>query len=158
MRRSGGGAVLVVPLDLVWVDIVLAARCRARRRARVDDLGRECCWRRALDARVAGVGAELAVHERPVVDAVVEPGLLRRLGPGEVLLDGRKLVGLSQRRTRHGLRIQGLVHRRHPSIDVAGLLRPPIPIAPLPEPAVLARRSMSRRLVEHLASSLTRTD
>ena len=55
------------------------------------------------------------------------------LGPGEVLLDGRKLVGLSQRRTRNGVRIQGTLYTAPPAIDLARLLRPPRPSTPLPE-------------------------
>ena len=42
-------------------------------------------------------------------------------------------------------------------IDVAGLFRPPTPVAPVPEPASLGEVDVAA-LVEHLASSLTRTD
>jgi hypothetical protein len=44
-------------------------------------------------------------------------------GPGEVITaDGRKLLGLSQRRTRNWIRLQCLVHRRWSAADaLAGL-------------------------------------
>jgi lipoate-protein ligase A len=59
------------------------------------------------------------------------------LGPGELSLDGRKLVGLSQRRTRNGIRIQGSLYRAAPTIEMARLLRPPLPDAAVPEAATL---------------------
>ncbi len=155
-RRSGGGAVLVVPPDLLWVDIVLPLGV-APDDVRGSMIWAGMRWRDALPARVLPVGVELAVHERPGPDTPWSSLVcFAGVGAGEVLLDGRKLVGLSQRRTRHGLRIQGLVHLRTPTIDVAGLFRPPIPIAPVPAPAVLGEVDVEE-LVEHLASSLTPT-
>ncbi|MDH3295859.1 MAG: hypothetical protein OER95_16190, partial [Acidimicrobiia bacterium] len=46
------------------------------------------------------------------------------LGHGEVLLDGRKVVGLSQRRTRHWSRLQALAIRRWDGTAVNRLLTP----------------------------------
>ena len=63
-------------------------------------------------------GALPVVHVRgPVADAVVHRGGLvatpwsrqvcfAGLGPGEVTVAGRKVVGVAQRRTRHGARFQ----------------------------------------------------
>ncbi len=45
------------------------------------------------------------------------------LGPGEVTVDGRKLVGISQRRTRAGARFQCAVYSRHDSAVLPALLR-----------------------------------
>ncbi|HEX6656895.1 MAG TPA: hypothetical protein VF065_02360, partial [Ilumatobacter sp.] len=94
-------------------------------------------WRRALLPFVGD--RQLTVHSGSMVttawsDLVCFAGL----GPGEVSLDGRKLVGLSQRRTRKGVRIQGTLYTAPPKIDLAGLLRPPRPSTPLPEMATLA--------------------
>ncbi len=51
------------------------------------------------------------------------------VGPGEVLYDGTKLVGVSQRRTRSGARFQCvLLHRWRPE-RLIGLLAPPCPTA-----------------------------
>jgi hypothetical protein len=44
------------------------------------------------------------------------------LGPGEVLIDGRKAVGVSQRRTRAGARFQCIVYDRWNPDDVLDLL------------------------------------
>jgi lipoate-protein ligase A len=144
-RRSGGGAVLVVPDQLVWVDIV------APPGGAPDDVPNDVpndvrgsmlwageMWQRALMPFV-GDGGELTVHggsmiATPWSDLVCFAGL----GPGEVSLDGRKLVGLSQRRTRNGVRIQGTLYTAPPDIDLARLLRPPRPAMPLPAVASLA--------------------
>jgi len=135
-RRSGGGAVLVTPGQLVWVDVV------APPGAAPDDIRGSMIWageiwRQAL-LPWAGDG-ELTVHDGPMVTtAWSELVCFAGLGPGEVLLDGRKLVGLSQRRTRNGIRIQGSLYTEAPEIDIAGLLRQPLPSGPLPEAATLA--------------------
>ena len=44
------------------------------------------------------------------------------LGPGEVTVDGHKLVGISQRRTRDGARFQCVVHRRWDPVPLLGVL------------------------------------
>jgi lipoate-protein ligase A len=135
-RRSGGGAVLVVPDDLVWIDVVLPHGVAP------DDVRGSMVWigerwREALAPIVASGGVlevnDGATRPSPWSDLVCFAGI----GPGEVLLDGRKLVGLSQRRTRDGLRIQGLVYRRVPDIDLAELFAGPVPQAALPEIAAL---------------------
>jgi lipoate---protein ligase len=74
------------------------------------------------------------------------------IGPGEVMLDGRKLVGLSQRRTRDGVRIQGTLYTSSPTIDLAALLRPPRPPTPLPTVATLTLEPAE--LVGRLAAEL----
>jgi len=140
-RWSGGGAVLVVPDQLVWVDIVAppgGVPNDVPNDVRASMLWAGEMWRRALMPFV-GEGRELTVHAGSMVatpwsDLVCFAGL----GPGEVLLDGRKLVGLSQRRTRNGVRIQGTLYTAPPAIDLARLLRPPRPAMPLPAVASLA--------------------
>ena len=113
-RRSGGGVVLVSPADLLWVDVVVP---------RGDplwhpDTGRSFLWlgevwRRALGRH--GIDAE--VHE-----GRYEPGAWGSLvcfagrGPGEVFVAGRKVIGVSQRRTGAGARFQcGVLLRWDPS-------------------------------------------
>ena len=134
-RRSGGGAVLVVPHQLIWVDIV-APPGTAPDDIRASMIWAGERWQRALTPWAGG--AELTVHKGGMVTtAWSELVCFAGLGPGEVLLDGRKLVGLSQRRTRHGVRIQGSMYLQHPEIDIARLLRQPLPGGPLPEIATL---------------------
>jgi lipoate-protein ligase A len=153
-RRSGGGAVLVVPDDLVWVDVVLPHGVAP------DDVRGSMVWigerwREAL-APIVGWQGVLEVNDggtrsSPWSDLVCFGGI----GPGEVLLDGRKLVGLSQRRTRDGARIQGLVYRRVPQIDLAELFVGPVPQAALPEIASVGTAPIEAAL-ERLEVALTR--
>ena len=139
-RRSGGGAVLVVPDQLVWVDTVAVPGGTpgdVPNDVRGSMIWAGAMWQRALLPFVGD--RQLAVHGGSLVatpwsDLVCFAGL----GPGEVSLDGRKLVGLSQRRTRNGVRIQGTLYTAPPAIDLAGLLRPPRPSTPLPDVATLA--------------------
>ena len=61
-------------------------------------------------------------------------------GPGEVLLRQRKLVGISQRRTRNGSRFQCMVHVRWSPDVLVGLLAAPRPtVEELPGVAVVSR-------------------
>lgn len=111
-RRSGGGSVWLAPGAQVWVDVWIPVGDRLWH----DDVLKAAvpvgeAWRQALVA--AGVGVGLSVHERGLVarpwsDLVCFAGI----GPGEVLdVDGRKWVGISQRRTRDWIRLQTMVHR-----------------------------------------------
>jgi lipoate-protein ligase A len=116
-RNSGGGAVLLIPGECLWVDVLLP-RDDPRW---VDDVGRSAhwlgdVWVEALKA----VGVDGSVHRDPL-ERTPWGRLIcfAALGPGEVTVDGRKLVGISQRRTRDGARFQCLVLARW---DPAALL------------------------------------
>lgn len=108
-RRSGGGAVLVVPGACTWVDLVIPAGHPLWE----DDIGRAMHWVGALWQRsLAAVGVESVVHE-----GGMRPSEWSRrvcfagLGPGEVVdPSGRKLVGVSQRRTRGAARFQTVAY------------------------------------------------
>jgi lipoate-protein ligase A len=101
-RRSGGGAVLVEPGDVLWVDVVVPRGDALWD----DDVGRAFHW--LGDVWVAAIGGDdVAAHRGALVTtrwsrAVCFAGL----GPGEVTVDGRKVVGISQRRTREGALFQ----------------------------------------------------
>lgn len=120
-RYSGGGAVLLAPGRFLWIDVLLP---RGDDRW-VDDVAVSFHW-------LGDVWAE-ALRElgRP---AEVHRGLLEKtawgslvcfgaLGPGEVTVGGRKVVGFSQRRTRVGARFQCLVHDAWQPADLLALLR-----------------------------------
>lgn len=125
-RRSGGGAVFLEPGGAIWVDVLLPATDH-----RWDhDVGRSFAWlgQAWVDVvhELGAVGAGGAVvHEGPLVrrrwsDLVCFAGL----GPGEVTVDGRKVVGISQRRTRAGARFQCALLQRwdpRPMLDVLAL-------------------------------------
>jgi lipoate---protein ligase len=105
-RHSGGAAVLVEPRAAVWVDVTIPAGdplwC--------DDVGRAFHWLGAVWAGVvaeAVAGGAVAMYDGPLIKSPWSPRVcFAGLGPGEVTLDGRKVVGLSQRRTREAALFQ----------------------------------------------------
>jgi lipoate-protein ligase A len=119
-RRSGGGAVLLVPGRTLWVDVDLPRDDALWD----DDVGRATHWLGRVWVRAVG---ELGVRASAHTSGMVENAWSRRVcfagvGPGEVLVDGRKLVGISQRRTRAGARFQCVVHRAWDPTGILGLL------------------------------------
>jgi lipoate-protein ligase A len=115
-RRSGGGAVYVAPGATLWVDVVVPRGDDLWD----DDVGRATYW--LGDAWAAAVGDRALVHRGAMVhtewsNLVCFAGL----GPGEVTVDGRKVVGISQRRTREAARFQCVAYERwdpHPLVDL----------------------------------------
>ena len=104
-RRSGGGAVLVRPGALAWIDIVIPADDDRWD----DDVGRAAWWLGEVWARaLAGLGSDATVHRGPLDLARWGRQIcFAGLGPGEVAdASGAKLVGVSQRRTRSAARFQ----------------------------------------------------
>ncbi len=136
-RRSGGGAVLVEPGDLAWVDVTVPTGDPLAD----DDVGRAMwwlgdVWAEAL-ARLGAPGAE--VHRGPLVTTAWSRTVcFAGLGPGELTFGGSKVVGISQRRTRAGARFQCAVPLRWCPERVVSLLSPPRPtLADLPPVATV---------------------
>ena len=99
-RRSGGGAVLVGPGELVWLDAFVPAGDRLWSA----DVGRATHWLGAVWAgALAACGLDASWHDGGLV-ATPWSRLVcfAGLGPGEVCVDAAKVVGVSQRRTREG--------------------------------------------------------
>ena len=104
-RRSGGGAVLVGPGLIVWVDVVIPAGGPLWDR----DVRRAFWWLGAVwAAALADVGFPGgAVHHEGLVHTAWSGRVcFAGLGPGEVTIGGAKVVGMSQRRTRQGALFQ----------------------------------------------------
>jgi len=105
-RSSGGGAVLLIPGEHVWLDVVVPRSDAAW----TDDISRAAWW---LGERWAEV---LAPRSLEVHRGRLGGGEFGRVvcfagrGPGEVVADGAKLVGVAQVRRRAGARFQSMVH------------------------------------------------
>ena len=146
-RRSGGGAVVVRREACAWVDVIVPHGFAP------DDIRGAMVWigehwlaalRPLLSSSDVGDRLDvqrldvqhLDVHRGGMLDSAwSEFVCFAGIGPGEVLLGGRKLVGLSQRRTRHGLRLQGLAYRSPMTAAITELLVGELPDGLPAEPA-----------------------
>ena len=119
-RRSGGGGVLLLPGDYVWLDVVIPAGDELWD----DDIGRSMWWVGELwCAALAGLVPDAVVHRGPMVRNRWSADVcFAGVGPGEVLRGDAKLVGVSQRRTRTAARFQTMMHRRWRADVVASLV------------------------------------
>jgi lipoate-protein ligase A len=107
-RRSGGGAVLLTPDDPVWIDVWLPASHPLWR----SDVDRAFDWLGDVwvDTLAASGVTGLSAHRRGYLSCTRWSSLVcfGGIGVGEVVTeDGRKVVGLAQRRDRHGSWFQG---------------------------------------------------
>jgi lipoate-protein ligase A len=120
-RASGGGAVLLEPGRVVWVDVFVPADDVLWS----PDVGRAFWW--------LGDGWAAALGSLGVSGAVVHRGRLvtnrwspyvcfAGLGPGEVTVGGRKVVGMAQRRTRAGSLFQCAVPLAWSAASMVALL------------------------------------
>lgn len=119
-RRTGGGAVLLLPGVCRWVDVVIPSGDPLWD----DDVGRAFwwvgeVWRSALSD--FGIAAE--VHRgRPEWRSLGAVACFAGIGSGEVVASGSKAVGVSQRRTRGGARFQCIIHARWEPSALLGLV------------------------------------
>lgn len=154
-RRSGGGAVLMIPGEIDWLDVVVPVGDPLWH----DDVGQAMWWLGHLWAQALGACGlvPVEVHRGPLVrtrwSSVV---CFDGLGSGEVVVAGHKAVGISQRRTREWLRLQSAIHRRwrpelHAELlvmDDACELSVQPPLCLDDERADLVRRTLERLLAE----------
>lgn len=158
-RRSGGGAVHLGPGEATWIDVVLPATDPRW----VADVGRSFAW---LGHAWAQVLADLGHPGATVHDGPLQTGpwsdlvCFGGLGPGEVLLDDRKVVGISQRRTRSHARFQcAVLHRWDPGplLEVLALTEEQRAraAADLADVAVGLPELTAQALVDHLAAAIS---
>lgn len=119
-RRSGGSAVLVGAGRVTWVDFLIPAGDALWD----DDVGRAAWWVGELWASVVA-GSEVwkgPMRRNEWSEAVCFAGL----GPGEVTVGGRKVVGVCQRRTPRGALFQTAALLRWSAEEYAALLARPV--------------------------------
>jgi lipoate-protein ligase A len=119
-RRSGGGAVLVGPGEALWVDVLLPADDPLWEA----DVGRSFHWLGQVwvDA-LTQVGIDASWHDGPMICTPwCRQVCFAGIGPGEVTVDGRKVVGLAQRRTRAGALFQCAALLKWDPAEMARLL------------------------------------
>jgi lipoate---protein ligase len=123
-RRSGGGAVLLMPGEVTWIDVIVPTGAPGWS----DDVHGPMIW---LGRHLAHVITTLTGAD----DVVVHDAAMRTtpwsthvcfdgVGAGELLLEGRKLVGISQRRTRHAARLQCCWYSSYAPEALVSLLDP----------------------------------
>ena len=125
-RHSGGGAVLLDPAAQIWIDVVIGRSDPLWH----DDIGLAAQWLgEAWAAALADLGLSGVVHRGPMVATPLSRVVcFAGLASGEVTVDGAKVVGISQRRTRAGARFQCSVPlawdpERHAALLAPGIAR-----------------------------------
>lgn len=121
-RRSGGGAVLLEPGAQCWVDVWVPRDdplWSPEPRRSAERVG--AWWAASIDRN--GEAGPVSVHRGP---AAPGPGggpvCFGGVGAGEVLVGGRKLVGLAQWRSREGSLVHGCAYRSWDPVGVTSLL------------------------------------
>lgn len=152
-RRSGGGAVLLVPGHQIWVDLLVPAGDPLWD----DDVVGAAkwageAWASALDRLDHGPAR---VHVGGLVKSAWSALVcFSGMGPGEVTVSGRKVVGLSQRRSRSWIRIQTTTFLRWNPRDLADLLALSAPDRDLVSEVLAAGAAAVQAKPEDLLASL----
>lgn len=122
-RRSGGGAVLVRPEEVVWTDVFVPSDDPLWS----PDVGRATHWLgRVWAGAVSDLGGAATWHDGPLISTPWSKLVcFAGLGPGEVVMGDAKVVGISQRRTRAGALFQCAALLRWAPGDLLDLLALP---------------------------------
>jgi lipoate---protein ligase len=159
-RRSGGGGVLLWPDEFVWLDLEIPATDELWS----DDVGRAMWWVGELwRAALADVEPRAVVYQGHLQRTRWSSDIcFAGTGPGEVMVDTAKLVGVSQRRTRLAARFQTMVHLHWRPDVVASLVAASLGVegpsaadlAPLVKTCAASAADITARLTARLTSAL----
>jgi lipoate-protein ligase A len=120
-RRRGGGGLVLLQTDDLWIDWWIPAgddRWRSDVHASSRMAGR--WWAETLEDFVTG---DITVHDGPLEgDPAFRLVCFAGRGPGEVFVDGKKAVGVTQWRVREGIFVS-TVMPAHASLDVLTYLK-----------------------------------
>ena len=117
-RRSGGGAVLLLPGEVVWFDVIVPSTHPGW----IADVRASMVWLGEHLRAALGAGT---VHDGGLISTDWSSTIcFDGVGPGEVLVDGAKLIGISQRRTRDAARFQVCAHTSYDPAALPALLLP----------------------------------
>lgn len=122
-RRSGGGAVFINPASTVWIDVVAPRSSSLWSNELAENfliVGR--IWQQALAE--LGVTTNLCAESPERTDAS-SLACWAGIGWGELSVGSSKVVGLSQRRTRWGVRVQAMAVLDRSSARVSDYLHAP---------------------------------
>lgn len=124
-RRSGGGLVVIVPGTHVWVDLIVGRESPLWD----DDIVRAFDWVGERWAVTIGelTGTTPVIHRgRPRNRDAGRLLCFAGLGAAEFEIDGRKVLGLSQRRTRNVARFQTMLEVSDHSAQLRPFARGPL--------------------------------
>ena len=120
-RRSGGGAVLVTDSGVVWVDVILPAGDPLWD----PDVSKAPLWvgqAWADSLTRLGIGPATVWKDRMLTNEWSSRVCFAGVAPGEVLVGGKKAIGVSQRRTRYAALFQTAVLLEWAPADLLRLL------------------------------------
>jgi len=120
IRNSGGGAVWLDPFDSHWIDVTIDSDDPRWQ----SDIGVAFAWLgNVFVAALRDLGVNATAHHgRAIHSDWSRLVCFGGVGSGEVLVDGRKFVGMSQRRTRDRARFQLVFYSRFDPIPLVDLL------------------------------------
>jgi lipoate-protein ligase A len=156
-RHSGGGAVLLLPGEHRWLDFWLPAGDPLWS----DDVVKASGWLGDVWAECLAphIDTELTVHRGPLESSPWSAAIcFAGRGPGEVFAGSKKLVGVSQRRTREWARFQTMLHhewRADLTQELTASAFTNLPSTPLPDVAVAPMVDVVGALMAQLRRSDT---
>ena len=125
-RRSGGGAVIVIAEDLLWLDVFVPTRSRFW----LEDIKRSSLWMGGiwLDA-LQSISVDCLLYDGQFIrSSLSDLVCFAGKGPGEIFINDQKIVGISQRRSRQGTQFQcGLILNWNPGHLINIFKGAPIP-------------------------------